>query len=851
MGNKLIFLILLFFLSENTFSQQFTGIVSDNLGNPILNASIAVKDSLNNILSFSFSKSDGFFSVNNPFPEKAKLIEIKKYGYQTLEISVNDFMEGLIYEIRKITELKEVVVSASEKPVSFKKDTTIYNIEKFKDGSETNIEDVLKKLPGITVEESGEIKFKGKSIDKVLIEGDDIFNRNYLIGTRNISADILDKVEAIERFSQNNVLRNIEESDRVAINLKLKKNKNDFSGSALGGLGYEDKYLYNLNVLNISKTNKNFSIFKFNNIGENDSQYDFLNNSSFDRLFNEKLYLDKIMNVPIVFFPFNNNVLHQNNTLINSINNFYSIDSLKSVRINLNYSGDGIKINNRQNDQFDLNNSIFVNNYSNSFKKDPTVFNSNIKYVSRKENSNFELEANIENWDISEDLNFIINDISNKNALDTEDFSYYVSADYSILIGKNTALIYHGITSKQNYTQDYRFLDKILLQNEEIDFQTLDVSKSYLKNELSVAGKTEKLNYKFLIGYKHEHQQLNSFMTTNNSLRNQNRERLTSNTFNFFSNIKFPLKKFTLKSDFDFAYDKTANQNSLLINVNTDLNYSINKNSNLTLQFRLINQPTDVIHLYDNYIFNNFQSLTKYTGNFDFIKRTSTSLNYKYYNLVRDYKVEYSLKYSNQNLSYVNDINFDDTNLYLVNSQLLNRSTNLIQSALELQFYINALKQKISFTNRSSRMEFLSNVQSINRLIESYRLDNEINFLSLFKGIFNFSNTIKHLYTKNNFSEIQSLENKTSLIFLLKKSFFFKISNHYIISDLNQPDTSTSLMDFEANYKFNKSNSISLNVFNILDEKFLNRTSANEFFESEFKQIISPTNFIIKYSFNF
>lgn len=851
MGNKYIFLIFLSLFCKNTFSQNFTGVIADGLGNPILNASISVKDSTNNTLTFGFSKSNGFFSVKKPYSGKSKLIEIKKYGYQTLEIDVNDFKDGLVYQMIKITELKEVVVTASEKPITIKKDTTTYDVGRYKDGTEKSIEDVLKKLPGITVEESGEIKFKGRSIDKVLIEGDDIFNRNYLIGTRNISAGILYKVEAIERFSENNVLRNIEDSDRIALNLKLKNNTNDFSGSALAGLGYEDKYLYDFNVLNVSKTNKNFSIFQYNNIGENNSQYDFLDNSSFERVLNEKLYLDKVMNVPITFFPFKNNVLHQNNTLINSINNFYRIDSLRSVRINLNYSGDGIKINNTQNDKFDLNDSLLVNNFSNSFKKDPIVLNSNIKYLVKKMKSNFEMEANIEGWDISEDLAFRINDKINKNTLVTEDFSYFINTNYSFLIGKNTALVYDGIYAKQNYTQEYKFLDKILFQNEEIDLQSLDATKLYVKNDLSLNGKVETMAYKFSIGYKYEKQVLNSLMISNSSERNINNEHLISNSVNLSGNIKIPHKKFSFNSDFDLFYDKSAGENTFFINLKTNIIYLVNAKSNLTLKFDLINQPTDVLHLYDNFIFNNFQSLTKNTGDFNFIRKTRISLNYKYYNLISDYKIEYSLKYSNRNLSFVNDINFDDSNLYLINSQLLNRGTNITESDLGIEFYVNALRQKVSYSNRSSRTEFLSNVQSETRLIETYRSSNEINFISLFRGIFNFSNTAKYSYTKNNFSEIQSFENKTSIILLPSDNLFFKVSNHYIVSDLKQSNAGTNLLDFEASCKINKFNSISLNVYNIVNEKYLGRKSSDEFSETEFKQRITPANFIIKYSFNF
>ena len=98
----------------------------------------------------------------------------------------------------RTTFLKEVVVQENRKPIRIKNDTIVYDPEKFKDGSEKVVEDLLKKLPGIKIEENGEIKFNGKSIKKMLLDGDDLFDSQYTVGSKNINVEMLDKVEAIE-----------------------------------------------------------------------------------------------------------------------------------------------------------------------------------------------------------------------------------------------------------------------------------------------------------------------------------------------------------------------------------------------------------------------------------------------------------------------------------------------------------------------------------------------------------------------------------------------------------------------------------------------------------------------------
>src|SRR5690606_13674413 len=120
------------------------------------------------------------------------------------------------------------------------------------DGSERTVEDMLKKLPGIKVADNGQISFKNRLNKRFLIEGDDIFDQNYVSRSRNISIDIIDKVQALDHFSDNPLLKGVLDTDDVALNLTLKKGVSEFSGNIAVGLGLEDKYLLDATVLRIS-----------------------------------------------------------------------------------------------------------------------------------------------------------------------------------------------------------------------------------------------------------------------------------------------------------------------------------------------------------------------------------------------------------------------------------------------------------------------------------------------------------------------------------------------------------------------------------------------------------------------
>ncbi|MCY7351741.1 MAG: hypothetical protein LH606_13910 [Cytophagaceae bacterium] len=123
---------------------------------------------------------------------------------------------------RQAIVLQEVMVRAESLPIKVRGDTTTYNVQKFADGSEKVIKDLLRKLPGIQVSENGGISFKGKPIDKILLEGEEFFAKNYRLLSKNLSSNLLDKVEAIENTSDSPLLKGLDRSDKTILNLQLK-----------------------------------------------------------------------------------------------------------------------------------------------------------------------------------------------------------------------------------------------------------------------------------------------------------------------------------------------------------------------------------------------------------------------------------------------------------------------------------------------------------------------------------------------------------------------------------------------------------------------------------------------------
>lgn len=130
--------------------------------------------------------------------------------------------------------------------------------------------DVLKKLPGFSVDENGSINIFGRDLDVLLIEGSDLFGANYKLATQNIRSNVIAEVEVIERHSNNPVLASIHNEDLLAINLKLKVDfKNIISGSVYAGPGIGDelKGLVHGNIFRISKKSKWVGLSDMGNTG--------------------------------------------------------------------------------------------------------------------------------------------------------------------------------------------------------------------------------------------------------------------------------------------------------------------------------------------------------------------------------------------------------------------------------------------------------------------------------------------------------------------------------------------------------------------------------------------------------
>jgi hypothetical protein len=182
---------------------------------------------------------------------------------ETKELS-NDVV--LTYEIEELDE----VVLEYERPITIKKDTIIFDAKAFAQGNEETVEDLLRKIPGLNISADGTIKVGNQEIEKVMIEGDDFFEKGYKILTKNMPANPIATIELYQKYSNNKHLKGIEKSDKVALNLTLKDDfKRQWFGNINVGYGVvsANRYDVNSNLMNFGKKNKFYFLTNLNNTG--------------------------------------------------------------------------------------------------------------------------------------------------------------------------------------------------------------------------------------------------------------------------------------------------------------------------------------------------------------------------------------------------------------------------------------------------------------------------------------------------------------------------------------------------------------------------------------------------------
>lgn len=194
------------------------------------------------------------------------------------------------------------------------------------------VEDIIKKLPGVEVKESGKIAYQGKEISRFYIEGLDMLGSGYTVASKNINVDDVRSIEIYENHQHIKALQEIQRPDAAAMNITLKEDaKGTWTGSLAAGVGYKPwMWRGNAALMYFGKKMQSINTYKTNNMGDNVArEFGYTNN-------NETIIGIRFPTVP----PLNERLYINNNVHAVTSNFLFKLSETLQMKLNAWYVHD-------------------------------------------------------------------------------------------------------------------------------------------------------------------------------------------------------------------------------------------------------------------------------------------------------------------------------------------------------------------------------------------------------------------------------------------------------------------------------------------------------------------------------
>lgn len=862
----------LFFLCYNDiFSQNIVyGIVSDKeTKKPIDNVSIILQNNEEIVIAYTTTNNQGEYSIEIPDNNKEVTLKTSILTYRSVnfflkEVNTSQIEINIELEI-KISGLDEVYIQGEKRPISVKQDTTDYNIKKFLDGSEQVVEDILKKLPGITVEENGLVKFKGKTVTKLLLDNDNIFDANYGIGTKNISSDIIEGIEAIEDYNENQLLKGVKYSDDVALNLKLKKGRADVSGNTELGLGVDSKKHAKLNGILVSKKLKGFSSVSYNNIGENYSPYNFIsNNIDISRLSELTQRTSNLVTNNGFNSILPDSRVRVNNNFFGSINTLFKLKDNLSLRINYNHFNDKLIRKESTNTIFIFDDQEININTAENFIKQPLIHAGAYKLIykiNKKEllTSNGKIDY--------QKINSTSSGFNNQEVFANETFSRDVFFNNKIEYTNR----FKGSTVFQSSLEvSSNDLPQNVIINTDLDTarQQIDFKKNTLDINASLLSKIKKSKYGIKLGYNFDENfvdsGLNGISFNNQPISNDVYYKISKPYLTLDYNYRLVKWNFiaSIENEFfnialtDQNIDESYSNSIYTIYPSLTIQHSLSKVSNLYASYELSNQIPDALNVFSGLVLTNNRSLLNNNFSFNLFNNQSFDVGYRindFYNLF-----QFNL-YSNYNYSkygYLSRLNVDQDlnfNTFIVEAV----DNKNLQFGFMLEKYVHVLKSTLNLNSNYTISQYQNIINDSGlRDNTSKNLFTEFKIRTGFKGALNFEN---NLFFGNNFfetelggsNEFTSFQNDFSIKYI-KDRFQFVINSQYFKPDLKQDISGDLFLDTSIRLTSkNKKIEYMLKANNLLNQKRYRNINSSDLSTTSFEHNLQERFALFSIGFRF
>jgi len=853
---KLFLPVILFFFSWKAGSaQNIRGTVADSTGKAVAYANISLKNSSNLIIAYQGSNEKGQFLLHVPEGTDPKnlSIEVSCIGFKTQN---KPFLPSAsVYNFKLAAannQLKTVTVRDNRPKLKTSGDTLSYKVSDFSSPQDRVIGDVIRKLPGIEMDDKGKIKYNGKPISNLYIGGDNLLDDKYNIATKTIPHGVVDQVQVMENHQPIKMLKNKVVSDDVALNLTFKKNaKLQLVGQETLGAGLPNKYYADLNVMAFKDQYKAINYLKANNYSL-DLQQDLVSHNLSDylkRLDNDKS--NSILTLGTAGDPDlpRNRYLFNQSALLN-LNNLVHLKKDVQLKINL------YELHDVQRQYYQKRSEIYL-------PQDTVRYSENQQNKLRPDilHSQFNLNVNKEKYYLNNALvldyyhqssysnlmanNTLVNQVLKDNPLDfSNEFNLLKTLKFNHILEIYSYV--NRFAEPETRTIEPNFNNAVFNEGKSYSqlVQTVTVPSFFTNNYFSYKIPSEKVTQSYKAGFSVQSQQLQSALNVV-----QNNQTIHGFSDSSANQTNWLRKRVYAEAQFDFPGDKLKASINLPVNLQQidysdslyyfnqgltrlffnpkiSLTYKIATEKTLSLNYNLRNEFGNIEDSYRGYILTNYRSL--YANNAALTERQNNtfSLNYNQRKAITMFFFSVNASYnhiaSNNIASSVITNSFQQRVLLPYKNSIDSRTLNANSSK-----YIFALHTTVSGglmlqSNRSNQIQ--NNVLlPYNTILTNFTASAETKFSNQLNASYkiNYSRTESSSSAAISNTIVKQAVQETTVNYSPTNNLLFNFSGNYYLTVQNQNNNLKYFFaDAFARYKFNKIHTdLELNLNNILNTK--------------------------------
>jgi hypothetical protein len=746
-----------------TSQNQLRGITADKNGQRYGFINLILKDPKDSTtISFSHSDENGKFLFTN-VANGRYLLQASGIGFKIKRLVIDlpsPKVDSLVILLEENEILLNEVIVHGEEPIRIKGDTIILEAEAFSNGNEVVVEDLLKKLPGLKVDENGVIKVGDREIEKIMVEGDDLFDKGYKILSKNMPSFSIKSVELLQNYTDNSLLKGVEKTEKVALNLKLKPSfKSVLFGNINSANGFGGKYRFDsrFNVLNFGKSTKYYLTGNVNNTGYDASgDIDGLIHPNFtddNFTIGDSEKAQELISVSVHPTNFKKERTNFNQATLLSPSILINPSCKWKIRTNWLWFNDRNHFFRSRTDQVSVGALNFINQESDSTLTIQDSFLGTVEgSYSHSKDLNLGILTKFGTGSINESSNLVFNSTPLAQSLRTQNEIVDQKLLLTKRLSKESAFQLTGRFILGNNRQGYRtssmFLRRVLN-----NVDSMDVVNQSVFNKIIFGGtearyintnEISKSSADLRIGNRLRQDNFNTNLTASN-LGETEGVQLQTNDFYISTKFSRPIKRLSLIGKFEAHLvsnkvsigDSVSLQIPFFIVPSLGIDWHCSSRSKLSSTFSYSRTNMDIIDIYKNYTISSFRSVNKGLGQFNQLESSRLFLNYQSGSWGEKLFMNFFVLYTHQH-------NFLSTNSWITKEVLsiekvLVKNRGDFNSSFSLDYFLKNLNCNVKLEAGLATTSFVNFINaSASRSIQSSNFRYGIEFRSAFDFAVNF-----------------------------------------------------------------------------------------------------------------